>query len=269
MSGQIAIDAFISEATLAETVSANPKAWGDLVAGDVVEVWWHNGAHLCGWCAEMGMTRGAGPRPCWEVEAQWVQHGDGPRRDAPRWDELSGMWSTRFFELARNYHKWTWVRHDPEWALHPTPDEMAAWLRERLASCRPFDSLNFSTEMHNLWPFSRYDAGRDLYRQALRERFSDPTEYLADKRWLCHKLPRKALTQLEGFMRLGPDERAVAIRNLSWSDGPNHDACLAFCGINDDYELWHMAHTDDAQVLVALAERFSLTWRPRKREVAP
>lgn len=265
-SDQLIISDFIAGAEVAQTVADNPKAWADLVAGDVVEVWWSNGVHFQGRCASIDERENA-----WEVEAEWVQHRGDERKRNPQWHEIYSF-VIRFMGLYRDGdrwgERWRFIGHDAGWSLHPTSDELAAWLKERLVPCKPYDSCAVHMAMDSMWPRGTYEVRSALWTEALLGRWPDPREYLVDKRWLRHKLPAVAGLKLRALLNVPTEQRVEAIRALRWRDSDTHDGCLSFVGINDDYELWHMAHTDDALTLLQLAECIGISWVPRSKKAA-
>lgn len=244
----------MSKAEQDALVAANTKAFSDLVAGDYLEVWWSNGVHFAGWCVEQTTTPWLNSTvPAWEIEPEWIEQRD-TREPVPKWSERPiDRYISSLLEIAEPEKAWRYIRHDEDWSFHPTREELAAWTDEQLAKCEPYDSLGISHFIFRTLPKSRRHEGHAIYQAALRKRWPDIHEWLADKRWTRFPLDKKDIAKIKALVDLQPDERLIALQNLALS--PEESWRLFLPNNADDYELWHMLHTEDPNVLVALAER--------------
>ena len=243
---QMSLFMLLEEADQAACVAANPKRFDELVPGDYVETWFADGWHWTGWIV-------ARHRDHYTVEPDWREHRSGLREPAPPWQESQGI-RFRWFHPQLT-QAWGWVRHDADHVLHPTPGEMADWLRTRLAAVQPSEASMVCTYARFLWPNEQRQLLDALYLDAMLARWPDIHVYLQDKHLTRFSLPKAVKHQIRPVVSLDPEARLAALRAVHWNAQGDHATHLALRGSAAAlYERHWMLRTDDPAVLVRLAE---------------
>ncbi len=254
MESQMTIFDVIEESQLQEAVSQNPKRWEDLTVSDYVEVWWSNGLHFAGWIVAARNDRHV--KDQWEIEPEWVER-HGVREYRRPWAEVQKFQGIRFMHLSSQDLKWRWVRHDEEYALHPTRDELEDWLSRRLATIQPSSAAEAFHVAQSLWPISMSHQVSDLYCQAMLNRWPDIRGYLADKKLTRYPLPKTAKDEIRKCAAFSGEERLAALRKVHWDikEGAAWHLSLRH-QVTGNYLMHWLTIVDDPDLLVSVAALF-------------
>ncbi len=248
MSKQLSIFEAIEKSQIQELTEQNTKRWEDLIPGDYVEVWWNNGVHFAGWVT---VLRDDPHARVWEVERDWIDRS-GQKEFFGPWPDMR-QWSIRFMHLGSNDRGWRWIRHDADYALKPTPEELKQWILHHLASCKPSETLTVAHVANSLWPVSMSGEAYRLYNEAMIERWSNIRAYLADKKLTRYPLPKPVTRQIKELVALAEHERLEALEAIQWDEREGNPWHLFLSSINGSFMRYWLAKTDDPEILLELA----------------
>jgi hypothetical protein len=248
---QLTIFDVIEASQIHEATSQNSKRWEDLTSGDYVEVWWGNGLHFAGWITSMRNDHHVQRE--WEIQTDWIERHGGDREIEAPWQETYQR-RIRFTHLSANDRQWRWVRHDDDYELRPTADELRELFQKHLADCRPSDSVQVAHMVTSLWPSSMGTLAYSLYNEVLLARWPDIKEYLADKKLTRYPLPKPVKARIQEMVKLPGEKRLEALASLHWDKTENRSGWhLSLGSIGGSFIQHWLVKTDDPKVLVELA----------------
>ena len=264
-----------AEKETADWAASSIKTVEALVAGDYIEVRDDHSGDWAGWLALRHPVDGA-----WQVQV-----AGGADRDS------LGFW---YRHLPRHSAHWRCVRHDPEWTLGPSPDEVVAWMRDaasRLPHARWHELYHTAMAA---WPVGVEEAWRTAVQDtftALAIKQVPVREHLRERRkasgagtriWAC---PEPICRAIENeIWPLPGAERWPAIFALRWTRAqhfggltvPAPDNLLAFnahsVSIYGGYLRWAVEHAASPRQLLELLNNWGSNPAPRDeqpKEVAP
>lgn len=240
----------IEASQIEEAIAQNTKHWEDLVPGDYVEVWWSNGLHFAGWITTLRNDQHVERE--WEIQTDWVERGSEKEFKTPRQEAY--QWDVRFSHLSKNDRQWRWIRHDADYALRPTADELREVIRQNLVDGKPSNCVKVAHLASSLWPVSMRTDAYHLYNEVLIERWPDVREYLADKNLSRFPLPTAVKTQIREMVKLPGEKRLDALESLHWDKTEHRSGWhLSLDSISGSFIRHWMAQTDDPKLLVELA----------------
>ena len=247
---QLTIFDVIEASHIKEATSQNTKRWEDLTPGDYVEVWWGNGLHFAGWITSMRNDHHVEKE--WEIQTDWMER-NGEKESTRSWQEEC-KWRVRFSHLSANDRQWRWIRHDVDYTLRPTVDELRHVIRQNLIDCQPSDCVKVAHLTSSLWPVSMREDANRLYNEVLIERWPDVRQYLADKKLSRFPLPKRVKTKIQEMVNLPENERLAALETLHWDKTEHRSGWhLSLSSISGSFIRHWLAKTDDPKLLVELA----------------